>query len=192
MAQFDDDSIVVYQAYRTSIAKYALEHQRFGGDFSYSRMSWIKPNFLWMMFRSGWAQKEGQEHVLAVRLRRAFFDEILENCVATSFRASGFSEIEDWKTAGASSDVRLQWDPDHDPAGNCLDRRAVQLGLRGDTLRRYGNDEVISITDISDLIAQQHEHLTQPFNSLLVPAEKIYSPSAEAGQRIALDDRHQI
>ena len=61
MAQFDADTIVVYQAYRPAIAGFAVEHQRFGGEFSFSRMSWIKPNFLWMMFRSGWASKEGQE-----------------------------------------------------------------------------------------------------------------------------------
>jgi Domain of unknown function (DUF4291) len=31
LAQFDDDSIVVYQAYRREIAEYAVEHQRFAG-----------------------------------------------------------------------------------------------------------------------------------------------------------------
>lgn len=74
MAQFDDESIVVYQAYRPSIARFAVENQRFGGEFSFSRMSWIKPNFLWMMYRSGWAEKVGQEHILAVRLKREGFD----------------------------------------------------------------------------------------------------------------------
>ena len=70
LAQFDADSIYVYQAYRPSIARFAVEHQKFGGEFSLNRMSWIKPNFLWMMYRAGWATKEGQEHILAVRLRR--------------------------------------------------------------------------------------------------------------------------
>ena len=42
-------------------------HGYFGGDhFSLNRMSWVKPNFLWMMYRSGWGQKEGQVVVLAV------------------------------------------------------------------------------------------------------------------------------
>ena len=77
MAHYDDDSIVVYQAYRPSIGTYAAEHQRFGGDWSFSRMSWIKPNFLWMMYRCGWAEKPGQEVVLAIRLDRRGFDEIL-------------------------------------------------------------------------------------------------------------------
>ncbi|MDB6132343.1 MAG: hypothetical protein JWM59_586 [Verrucomicrobiales bacterium] len=135
LAQFDDDSIVVYQAYRPAIARFARQHQRFGGEFSFSRMSWIKPNFLWMMHRSGWATKEGQEHILAVRLRRAFFDEVLQSSVASSFGASGYAEHEEWKAALAGSDVRLQWDPDHDPHGHPVQRRAVQLGLRGEMLR---------------------------------------------------------
>ena len=53
---------------------------RFGGDeFSFSRMSWIKTNFLWMMYRCGWASKKDQERVLAVTVSRAGFDEILAN-----------------------------------------------------------------------------------------------------------------
>jgi hypothetical protein len=82
LAQFDDESVVVYQAYRPSIGEYAAEHGHFGGpDFSLSRMSWIKPNFLWMMYRCGWASKEGQEVVLAIWIARAAFDEILAQAV---------------------------------------------------------------------------------------------------------------
>jgi Domain of unknown function (DUF4291) len=71
-------TVLVYQAFRPSIGKFALEHGIFGGpDFSFSRMSWIKPNFLWIMYRSGWGTKEGQETTLAVRLSREFFELIL-------------------------------------------------------------------------------------------------------------------
>ena len=59
LAQFDDDTIIVYQAYRPEIGKFAVENGYFGGEFKYSRMSWIKPNFLWMMYRSQWGQSEG-------------------------------------------------------------------------------------------------------------------------------------
>lgn len=68
LAQFDDETIVVYQAYKPSIGHFAAEHGYFGGDFSLGRMSWIKPNFLWMMYRSGWGTKPGQEVTLAVCL----------------------------------------------------------------------------------------------------------------------------
>ena len=54
LAQFDDETIIVYQAYRPQIGRFASEHGYFGGEFSYSRMSWIKPNFLWMMYH-GWS-----------------------------------------------------------------------------------------------------------------------------------------
>ena len=81
-AQCDAPSIVVYQAYRPAIGYYAAEHGQFGGpEFTYTRMSWIKPNFLWMMYRCGWATKENQEVVLAVRIRREGFDEILRKDV---------------------------------------------------------------------------------------------------------------
>lgn len=65
LAQFDDDSIVEYQAYGPAIGRFAIENGVFGGGFSYSRMSWMKPNFLWMMYRSGWGTKENQEVTLA-------------------------------------------------------------------------------------------------------------------------------
>jgi hypothetical protein len=74
LAHYAAETIVVYQAYRPSIGEYASKNGAFGGDFSYSRMSWIKPNFLWMMFRCGWGTKEGQEIILGLRLRRPFFD----------------------------------------------------------------------------------------------------------------------
>ncbi len=70
LAQYDQDGVIVYQAFRPAIAVEALSLQRFGASFSRSRMSWIKPNFLWMMYRCGWATKPGQERVLAVRVRR--------------------------------------------------------------------------------------------------------------------------
>lgn len=176
LAQFDTDSIYVYQAYRPSIADYAVRHQRFGGEFSYGRMSWIKPNFLWMMYRSGWARKEGQERILAVSLPCVFFDELLHSSVASSFEASNFTSREAWKHAIATSDVRVQWDPDHDPEGRPLERRAVQLGLRGTALRQYGEQAVLSITDITDFVLAQRAHVGIDLNSLETPTESVYQP----------------
>src|SRR3954451_5003701 len=85
MAQYDADSVVVYQAYRASIGQYAVAHQRFGGEFSFSRMSWVKPNFFWMMYRSGWGTKPDQEVTLAIRLRKQAFDELLAQAVHSAF-----------------------------------------------------------------------------------------------------------
>lgn len=60
-ADYDADTIVVYQAYAPAIADAALAAQRFVPPFSFSRMTWIKPSFLWLMHRSNWGRKPGQD-----------------------------------------------------------------------------------------------------------------------------------
>lgn len=186
LAQYDDDSIVVYQAYRPSIAEYAVKHQRFGGDFSFNRMSWIKPNFLWMMFRAGWATKEGQERILAVSIRRIFFERILERAVASSFAASGYADEAEWKKAIENSDVRLQWDPDHKPFGHPIARRAVQLGLRGEILAEYGSAAIASIEDITAFVREQHGNVVGDCAKLITPRERVYVPGATAARNLGI------
>ncbi|MEL6769864.1 MAG: DUF4291 domain-containing protein [Bacteroidota bacterium] len=189
MAQYDDESLVVYQAYRPDIGQFAAEHGRFGGGFSYERMSWIKPNFLWMMYRSGWGTKPNQEVTLAVRLRRPFFEALLAESVESSYRGAPFASREAWQAALKGSAVRLQWDPDHHPSGAKLERRALQLGLRGTVLRRYGRDEILSITDVSEYVAEQRAHVqTGRLDRLSVPTERPFVPTNEATRkRLRLD-----
>jgi len=170
LAQFDDDTIIVYQAYRPEIARWAIEHQRFGGPFSFGRMSWIKPNFLWMMFRCGWATKEGQEHVLAVRVTRSLFDRILIRAVPSSYVPELYADRAAWQADVDKSDVRLQWDPDHDPAGRKLERRAIQLGVRGPMLAEFASP--VAIEDITPLVREQHGN-----PALLTPIEDVYTVS---------------
>src|SRR5579875_1876812 len=97
LAQYDEQSIVVYQAYRPAIGRFAALHGYFGGEFSFSRMSWIKTNFLWMMYRSGWGSKEGQEVTLAVRIQRAGFDELLRLAVPSTYQKDRYSSEAEWK-----------------------------------------------------------------------------------------------
>jgi hypothetical protein len=148
LAQFDAGSVVVYQAYRPEIGHFAARHGYFGSGFSLSRMSWVKPNFLWMMYRSGWGTKGGQEVTLAVRLRRDAFDGILSLAVHSTFAPGVYGTYEAWKRAVAVSDVRLQWDPDHGPSGSPLERRAIQLGLRGDVLAKYTKDWLLGVEEL--------------------------------------------
>lgn len=157
MAQFDDESIFVYQSYRPEIGEFAAKNQFFGGPFSYSRMSWIKPNFLWMMYRNGWGTKEGQEITLAIRLKKSFFTDILNN----AFPSSNYIGMEssDFKEQVKTTNVRLQWDPDHCPYGHKLERRAIQLGLRNDFLLPFKGDGIIEIIDISSFVKEQREHV---------------------------------
>jgi len=184
LANYNDETISVYQAYAHEIASYAVKNQKFGGAFSYSRMSWIKPNFLWMMYRSGWASKSGQENILEIVIPRQFFDEILEKAVSSTL----LGKKNEWKKVLESSEVRLQWDPDHTPQGERVLRRAIQLGLRGNMLKRYGQEEIVKINDITGFVITQKNNMEQSMDELSVPVEKVYVPnSKKAAENIQLD-----
>lgn len=174
VAQYDDNSVVVYQAYRPAIGNFAANHGYFGGEFQLDRMSWIKTNFLWMMYRSGWGTKEGQEVVLAVWLKRNAFDEILAAAVNSSYAPEIYASKSDWEKALKRSQVLLQWDPDHHPSGAKLERRAIQLGLRGEFLAAYASDWILAIEDISEFVLKQRQNIRSDYKDLIVPVEKVY------------------
>jgi hypothetical protein len=175
LAHYDSETIVVYQAYKPSTGRDAIDNGIFDRDFSYARMSWIKPNFLWMMYRSGWGTKAGQEITLGLRLRRQFFDSILGQAVGSSFEQSGYATHEEWKNALPGSAVRLQWDPDHDPGGRPLSRRAIQLGLSGPVLDAFGKRELLEVVDMTAFVAAQREQLSAGGRDRLrMPIERTY------------------
>jgi hypothetical protein len=67
-AAYNNDTITVYQAFNERIATLAINNQTFvSPPFKKERMTWIKPSFLWMMYRAGWGTKENQEHILYAR-----------------------------------------------------------------------------------------------------------------------------
>jgi hypothetical protein len=173
MAQYDDEKIVVYQSYRKEIGDFAIKNQFFGGGFSLERMTWIKPNFLWMMYRNGWGRKEGQECVLGIHLKKDAFRKYLENAVYSSYNKKLGISREEWQDQVKESSVRLQWDPDHDPFGNKLERRAIQIGLRNEFIRSFAKDDIILIENISDFVKEQYQVvLNDNLNNLIVPEER--------------------
>ncbi len=127
-AVYDQQTITVYQAYRKDIAEPAVKNQKFVPPFKMERMTWIKPSFLWMMYRAGWATKEGQEHILAIKIKREGFEWALANCCLSHFDSSIFSTNEDWKNKLLNSPVRLQWDPEKDIHLQNLNYRSI-LGV---------------------------------------------------------------
>ena len=189
LAQYDNDSIVVYQAYRKSIGQFTAKNQFFGGYFSYSRMTWIKPNFLWMIYRSGWGTKPGQEITLAIRLKRTVFDNFLSLAVASSFAQTSIESHDKWKGSVANSEVRLQWDPDHYPNGAKETRKAIQLGIRGTELKAFKGEGIIEIQDISEFVKEQRENVKDnKLADLLTPDETIYVPTdSKIRDNIGLD-----
>ncbi|KAF3020819.1 hypothetical protein E8E15_006353 [Penicillium rubens] len=107
-------TVTVYQAYPAEIADPALEAHTFVPPFSRDRMTWIKPSFLWMAYRSGWATKPRQERVLAIEITREGFEWALRNCCLSHYSPSEKTSQEEWRKKLRASPVRVQWDPERD------------------------------------------------------------------------------
>ncbi|MCP2246230.1 DUF4291 domain-containing protein [Lentzea aerocolonigenes] len=165
-ADYDDQSIVVYQAYSPHIADPAVAAQRFVPPFKMERMTWIKPSFLWMMYRCGYAQKEGQERVLAVRITRTGFDWAVSNAVESSIKG---------KPA-----VRVQWDPERGLRHEALQHRSIQIGLTREAVQKYVNEWTVSITDVTPLAREVHAAVRAGDDDAaraLLPVERPYAVS---------------
>jgi hypothetical protein len=158
-ADYDRETIVVYQAYRPAIAEAAVAAQRFVNPFSLDRMTWIKPSFLWMMHRSGWASTPDQERVVAVRITRAGWEEALSQAVLTTPEPRVYGSREEWRERFARAVVRVQWDPEYSMQDAKLDRRSIQVGLSRDIIGRYANDWIVEIRDLTALAHEMSAHL---------------------------------
>ena len=182
-AVYDDTSVRVYQAFRDAIAEEAVQLGTFGSHFGLNRMTWIKPSFLWMMYRSGWAEKPGQENVLAIDIKREAFDYLLENAVLSTYRSNSGITQEEWKTRIRQSDIRCQWDPERDPRGRPLRWRSVQIGIQGEVVREHDvKDWILHIENITGYVRQLKRQLDGGEDiSGLLPPEKIY-PMTQAAQ----------
>jgi hypothetical protein len=181
-AVYDARTIRVYQAYSDEIADAALAADTFvSPPFSMSRMTWIKPSFLWMMYRAGWGYKDaGQSRILAIDIRREGFEWALEHsCPSHPDRSMS---NEHWNKLKADSPVRIQWDPERDLYLQPLPHRTIQVGIRGEAVQRYVSDWITSITDVTEVAHTIHScvesgDITKALG--LVPKEKPY-----------LNDRH--
>lgn len=150
-ADFDAHTIVVYQAYNGAIADAALAAQRFVPPFSVGRMTWIKPSFLWMMERSGWATSPNQTRVLAIRLKRDAWEGALRSAVLTSFDPALHADAVVWQAALDAAPVRVQWDPERSLRGAKLEHRSIQVGLGRAVAAEYASDWVVEIRDLTSL-----------------------------------------
>lgn len=130
------------------------------------------------MYRSGWGTKEGQEVILAIRIQRSAFDSILAQAVYSRYVPEIYENQQAWSYAVKTSDVRLQWDPDHSPTGEKLKRRAIQLGLQGEAAIKYSREWIIDIEDISEFVAEQRQQLVSGnYEALITPEEYAYEIS---------------
>ena len=151
-------------------------------------MTWIKPSFGWMLYRSGYATKHRQESILKIKLTHQGFQEILKQAIPTSFDRDIFESERDWKRSLDNSEVRYQWDPDRDLSIRRLEHRALQLGIRGSVVKNYVNNWILGIEevtqlarDIQNVVKSKSKHLPE------IPEEKAYQVNVEIQKTLAIN-----
>ncbi|MFB7539828.1 DUF4291 domain-containing protein [Streptomyces zaomyceticus] len=166
-ADYDARTIVVYQAYSSAIADAALRAGRFVAPFSFHRMTWIKPSFMWLMHRSNWARKPGQERVLAVRMTREGWEEALSQAVLTTADPA----------AVARAAAHVQWDPERSPRGAALNHYSIQVGIGRHLIRTFADDWIVGLTDLTPQV-RKASTLIQTGRAAkaqrLIPVERVY------------------
>lgn len=171
-AYYNGEHIRVYQAYNKQIAEQAVSLQTFGNNFSLNRMTWIKPSFLWLMYRSNWGTKKNQEYILALDIYREAFDSLLERAVLTSPEEHNSGS---WEKDFKETTVYCQWDNDRSISGKALNRYAIQIGIKSDILKDFISSGIYKITDLTPSVKKWNEQRKSGKTDLKnFPAEKIY------------------
>ncbi|MGW7411524.1 DUF4291 domain-containing protein [Streptomyces sp. NPDC054863] len=179
------ETVTVYQAYSPAIGLPAVRDGKFPWNWKRDRMTWIKPSYLWMAYRSGWASKPDQEVVLAVEIRREGFDWALRNAVLSHYDRKLHPGQAAWKRELRSSPVRVQWDPERDVRLRPLPYRSLQLGLSGEAVERYADEWIVGIRTVSPLMRTMGDQVREGRSdhaALLLPVESPY-PVPQGGLR---------
>ncbi|MEK7486198.1 MAG: DUF4291 domain-containing protein [Planctomycetota bacterium] len=186
-ADYNRETLIVYQAYSPEIANATLQAGRFVPPFSLQRMTWIKPSFLWLMHRSHWGQKSGQERILAIRITRSGWEKALSLAVLTSFHPSVFFSKKEWEEQMKTAQVHVQWDPERSLQNKAFPYRSIQIGLSRHIIQEYVEKWIVEIQDYTPL-TQKISHLLHCGESdnakKLLPPEKPYPIPQEISARL--------
>ena len=185
---YSTDTITVYQAYSPEIAGPALAAGRFVPPFKPDRMTWIKPSFLWMMYRCGWATKPGQDRVLAIEITRTGFEWALTQACLSHFDPAHHRDRRAWSQQLKASPVRVQWDPERSVRLDALPYRSLQVGLSGPAVDRYVDEWIVAVTDATPSVRRIRDLLRagdEPAATALLPTERPYPLPVRIAAHIA-------
>lgn len=150
-AEYDKETITVYQAYNKNIALTAIANQRFKSPFSFQRMTWIKPSYLWLMERSNWGRKPNQDYILAIKIKRTGFEKALSLGLLTHPDKLIYANGNEWEHLFEQAPVHIQWDPERTLKGAKLREGSIQVGISRHLIEEYNNDWICEIIDLTTL-----------------------------------------
>lgn len=184
-ASYDSQCIVVYQAYNQEIASAAVREQKLSASSSFrlDRMTWIKPSWCWMLYRSGYSYKdEHQARILAIRIKHDNFLSILRRARPTDMP----------KPKGEESAVLVQWDPERSFRIDRMESRSLQVGIRPVLIEKYVEEWIESIEDVTEKARKLKKRLDEDLEveedalieEGLLPVERVYDIPEDILERL--------
>ncbi|CAO2648043.1 Nn.00g089650.m01.CDS01 [Neocucurbitaria sp. VM-36] len=198
-------TITVYQAYNNEIADAAVKNQRLNASpkFSTTRMTWIKPSWAWMLYRSGYSHKDrGQDRILALTLRKEAFVKLLRKSVVASShggkKADSVAEVKH-EDQQERAHVRVQWDPERTVRLEKLAYRSIQIGVPGALI----NEMIEGIVEIADVTGraralkqtldkEEAVGIAELVSRGLVPEEREFEVDEELRETLNMDEDAQF
>ncbi len=189
-ADFDRQTLTIYQAYPDAIADPSLKAGRLVPPFSFRRMTWIKPSFLWLMGRSNWGKKRGQERTLAIRITREGWLTALREGVLTSYEPGVHRSFGRWEDAFEAAKVHVQWDPERSLRGAGLAHDSIQVGISRHRIRTFVEEWIVGIEDLTptvDKIRRLRDAGRVSAARRLLPPEKVFPVSEAIMDRLGME-----
>ncbi|MEU8082139.1 DUF4291 domain-containing protein [Micromonospora sp. NPDC049101] len=189
-ARHSADTITVYQAYPPQIALPAVAAGRLVVPFKRDRMTWIKPSFLWMMYRCGWATKPGQERVLSIDITREGFEWALARACLSHYDRDLHGDRATWSRQLKASPVRVQWDPERSLHLKALPYRSLQVGLSDEAVDRYVDEWTVAVTDITPTVHRVRDLLRggdEAAAAAHLPNEQVYPLPVQIAAGLHID-----
>lgn len=186
MGEWDAEGVYLYQAFCDDIADWAVANQQLGGPkFNTTRMTWVKPSFGWILYRSGYGHKPSQNRILKIKISHDVLGQLLSQCHC---RDTNKATRSGRKMEAGGGNGAVQWDPERDMMSadgkeprEMIRRRAIQIGLKG-RLSEFYVQNVISIQDVTELghrVCQAHRAKKNNAMAELLPElpdERPYMP----------------
>ncbi|KAF3223448.1 hypothetical protein TWF106_010554 [Orbilia oligospora] len=177
-ASYDEESITVYQAYNDKIADAAVRNQTLAvPGWSCERMTWIKPSWSWMMYRSGFSHKDkNQSRILAIRMSHASFETILMQSSLSN-------------SSQGKQPVRVQWDPERSPSTKTkLPYRSIQIGIGRSVAETWAKEMILSIEDVTEKARRMYDDVEAGMGEKELEEkyinESIYDPENEEVRKV--------
>ncbi|KAF2813796.1 uncharacterized protein BDZ99DRAFT_506685 [Mytilinidion resinicola] len=202
-ATYDATTITVYQAYSAAIASAAVAHQKLSAspDFSFTRMTWIKPSWCWMMYRAGYSYKDvRQTNILALKMQRADFEALLETAVLAHGLAPTKGEDGDeedkLEKRKRSERVVVQWDPERSFRVGKLEHRSIQIGIPRALVEKWVEEGIVEIEDVTQRARALKKVVEEEKDVMkvelvergLIPDERVYEVPERLRRILGMDE----